>query len=542
MKRKELLSGETQSMRSRGVVVATVFGAALVSGGWLMQAGYGASPSSGVARARLFDQVMAHVENDYVDSVSENDLYKKAVDGMLLELHDPHSVYLTPERLAKLNESTSGNYAGVGIQMDVRDGWITVVAPLPGTPAQRAGIVTGDRLVEIDGRSTRGWTSDEAMKAIRGDPGTVVHVMVERPGSAARLPFTLTRQEIHFHSVQHALMVRDGIGYVDLSVFSENSDRELRSAIDSLRRAGMTRLIFDLREDPGGLLDQGVAVADLFLDPGQKIVSMRGRTNVSDRDFVDRFPQSWPDMPMVVLVDSNSASAAEIVSGALQDHDRAVIVGTTSYGKGSAQSLFTMPDGGALKLTTALWYTPSGRSINKPRPDDSDDGDDDAARPLGADTTRPRFHTDAGRVVLGGGGITPDVPVSDSAEGAAESQLQAALGKHVADFRDVLADYALDLKARHAVSTPTFEVTPEMRSDFYDRLRRRNVNLPRSVFDDNAKLIDRLLGDQITRYVFGPEAEFERSTRSDPAIATAVRLLQSASTPQALLKEVSGKH
>lgn len=527
-------------MRSRGVVVATVFGAALVSGGWLMQAGYGASPSSGYARARLFDQVMAHVENDYVDSVSENDLYRKAVDGMLLELHDPHSVYLTPDRLAKLNESTTGRYAGVGIQMDVRDGWITVVAPLPNTPAQRAGIVTGDRLVEIDGQSTHGWTSDEAMKAIRGDPGTVVHVMVERPGASSKLPFTLTRQEIQFHSVQHALMVRDGIGYVDLTVFSENSDQELRSAIDSLHRAGMRGLIFDLRGDPGGLLDQGVGVADLFLDPGQKIVSMRGRTRAGDRDFVDRFPQAWPDMPMVVLVDSNSASAAEIVSGALQDHDRAVIVGTTSYGKGSAQSLFTMPEGGALKLTTALWYTPSGRSINKPRPDDTDDGDDAALRTLG-DTARPRYHTDAGRVVLGGGGITPDVAVSDSAENAAEANLQAALGKHVAEFRDVLADYALSLKAKKAVASPSFTVTSAMRNEFYERLRQRNVSLPRTVFDEDAQLIDRLLADQISRYVFGPEAEFERSTQTDPAIAAAVRLLQNARTPQALLKEVSSK-
>jgi carboxyl-terminal processing protease len=504
-----------------------------------MQEGYGASPTNGHARARLFDEVMTHDENDYVDTVDENDLYKKAVDGMLLELHDPHSVYLTPDSLARLNESTTGRYAGVGIQMDVRDGWITVVAPLPGTPAQRAGILTGDRLVEIDGHSTRGWTSDEAMKAIRGDPGTVVHVMVERPGASARLPFTLTREEIQFHSVQNASMLRDSIGYVDLAIFSENSDRELRSAIDSLRRAGMRRLIFDLRGDPGGLLDQGVAVADLFLDPGQKIVSMRGRTSASDRDYVDRFPQSWPDMPIVVLVDSESASASEIVSGALQDHDRAVIVGTTSYGKGSAQSLFTMPEGGALKLTTALWYTPSGRSINKPRPDNTDDeGDDDALRTLG-DTVRPRFHTDAGRVVLGGGGITPDVPVADSTESAAESELQAALGKHVAEFRDVLVDYALELKAKHTVTSPTFTVTPAMRNDLYERLRTRNVNLPRSVFDDNARLVDRLIGDQVARYVFGPEAEFERSAHYDLAIATATRLLEGASTPTALLKEAS---
>ncbi|HEV8236478.1 MAG TPA: PDZ domain-containing protein, partial [Gemmatimonadaceae bacterium] len=182
-------------MRSRAVIVAAVFAAALVSGGWLMQAGYDGTRSGSLTRARLFDEVLAHVENFYVDTVPEADLYRKAVDGMLLELHDPHSVFLPPDRLAKLNESTTGRYAGVGIQMDVRDGWITVVSPLPDTPAQRAGILTGDRVVEIDGRSTRGWTADEAIKALRGTPGSSVRILVERPGNAARLPFTLTRQQ-----------------------------------------------------------------------------------------------------------------------------------------------------------------------------------------------------------------------------------------------------------------------------------------------------------------------------------------------------------
>ena len=531
-------------MRSRAVVVAVVFAAALVSGGWLMQAGYGDVASNGHARARLFNQVVTHIENYYVDTIAEDSLYRKAVDGMLLELHDPHSVFLSPERLAKLDESTTGRYAGVGIQMDMRDGWITVVAPLPGTPAQRVGIVTGDRVVEIEGRSTRGWTSDEAVKALRGDPGTVVHIVVERPGSPTRLPFTLTREMIRFHSVQHALMLRDSVGYVDLAVFSENSDKELRAAIDSLHGLGMRGLIFDLRGDPGGLLDQGVAVADLFLDPGQKIVSMRGRERANDRDFVDKLPQEWSQLPLVVLVDSGSASASEIVSGALQDHDRAVIVGTTSYGKGSAQSLFPMPNGGALKLTTALWYTPSGRSINKPHgstADDDGDGDGDALRSLGAGTKRPEYKTDAGRTVYGGGGITPDVPVSDSVEGAAEANLTAALGKHVADFRDALADFALGLKAKHRVTSPAFVVTPAMHAEFYAELQRRGIPLTRTAYDANSTLIDRLLGDQVARYVFGPEAEFERATRSDQAIATALGLLRGARTPDALLRAVRAR-
>ena len=525
-------------MRSRAVIVAAVLGSTLVSGGWLMQAGLASNPPSRYARARLFDQVMTHVERYYIDSLSDDSLYRKAVSGVLLELHDPHSVFLTPDRLAKLNESTTGRYAGVGIQMDVRDGWITVVTPLPGTPAEKAGIVTGDRLVEIDGRSTRGWTSDEALRALRGVPGSPVRTLVERPGSATRLPFTLTRQEIHSRSVQHAIMLRDGTGYVDLAVFSEESNDELRSAIDSLRGVGMQSLIFDLRGDPGGLLDQGVAVADLFLDPGKRIVSMRGRGRDAERDYIDRFPQAWPDLRLVVLVDSGSASASEIVAGALQDHDRALIVGTTSFGKGSAQSLFPMADGGALKLTTALWFTPSGRSINRVRRND-DDNDGDALETLGEQSKRPRFQTDGGRTVLGGGGITPDVEVGDSVAAAMEHQLQVALGRKVSTFRDVMTAYALSLRAKGGIGSPAFAVTPTMRADLYERLRQRQVVIPPSVWEDVSPLVNRLVGYQVARYVLGPAAEFARATQDDPAITKSLSLLQGAPSQAALLKRAS---
>jgi carboxyl-terminal processing protease len=239
-------------------------------------------------------------------------------------------------------------------------------------------------------------------------------------------------------------------------------------------------------------------------------------------------------MPLVVLVDSGSASASEIVAGALQDHDRALIVGTTSYGKGSAQSLFPMPNGGALKLTTALWYTPSGRSINKARTPDDDE--DDALHSLGEQTALPRYNTDAGRTVLGGGGIRPDVTVADSAAATAENVFQAALGKHVSDFRDALAAYALDLKAKHVITSPTFTVTPAMHAELYELLRQRKVPLARSAYDAAAPLVDRLIGYTVARYVFGPRAEFERTTHDDAAINTALRLLHGVDSQRQLLQ------
>ena len=521
-------------MKSRAIVVAAVLSSALVSGGWLMERGGRAAPRDARAQARLFDEVLQHLRRDYVDTLPDSLLYRRAAAGVIEELHDPHSTFLDPRRLTRLDESTSGHYAGVGIQMDVRDSGVTVIGALPGTPAERAGIITGDRIVEIQGKSTHGLTQEEALKALRGPAGSVVRIAVERPGVPTRLPFTLTRAEIAVNPVQNALVVRDGVGYVDLTVFSTTAAADLGRAIDSLRKAGARSLVLDLRGDPGGLLDQGVGVADLFLDAGQKIVTTRGRTADENRTFADGAAQRFADMPLVVLTDSGTASASEIVAGALQDHDRALLVGTATYGKGSAQRVFRLDDG-AVKLTTALWYTPSGRSINRPRP--SSAGDDGEVEPATTDSTpRPRFRTDAGRTVLGGGGIVPDVEVATLASSKADRALQAALGAKVPLFRDIMVDYALSLKASAAIPNAQFVVTPAMRDELYRRLQARGVSVPRVVYDSAAPLVTRALGSQITRYVFGPRAEFARNLREDPTLAKAIELLQGVDSPRALLE------
>lgn len=524
-------------MRSRSVSALAVLSAALVSGGWLLHRGI--DPRAGaVDGARLFDNVLDHVQRYYVDTVSGATLYRKAVDGMLYELHDPHTVFLSPERLDRLNESTSGNYAGLGIQIDVRDGWITVIAPVPGSPADRAGIQTGDRIVEINGKTTHGLTAEEATKTLRGPAGSKVNVVVERPGVEARMPFSVERRSIHTRSVSRATILRPGVGYVDINVFGDSTAAELRSAIDSLSRAGMTSLVLDLRNNPGGLLDQGVGVSDLFLNPGQEIVAMRGRTPETRQVFTDRAAQRWPSLPVVVLVNEGSASASEIVAGALQDHDRAAIVGRATFGKGSAQSLFQMPDGGALKLTTALWYTPSGRSINRKRPsaDDADEGLDDESA---ADTARPKYKTDTKRTVFGGGGITPDLVVGDTVLPENELAFQRALGKKLPQFRDALTDYALSLKASRAVTSPDFAVTPAMREELWQRMAGRGVTIPRAAYDGASSLVDRLLTYEIARYVFGGEVEFQRVARNDEAVGSALALLEGAPGQGELLRRAA---
>ncbi|HEY4131851.1 MAG TPA: S41 family peptidase, partial [Gemmatimonadaceae bacterium] len=445
------------------------------------------------------------------------------------ELGDPHSVYLTPALLKSLSERTSGRYAGVGAQIDIRDGWITIVSPMAGGPALAAGIRTGDRIIEVDGKPIHGVGLDEAQKALRGEPGSVVKLTIERPAVAAPLKFALTRGEVKVQSVQHAQMLSDSIGYVALTIFSEESAAGLRHAIDSLRTAGMKTLLLDLRGDPGGLLDQGVSVSDLFLDPHQRIVSMRGRTPDASRSFDDRMPQQWPTMPVAVLVDSNTASAAEIVAGALQDHDRAVLLGSQTYGKGSAQNVFPLGEDGAVKLTIALWYTPSGRSINKRRPSPDEPVPDTTSK------TPPTYKTDSGRTVRGGGGIAPDVKLPPMKLTTSDTAFERALGKQIPQFRDALTDYALSIKANRSVTSPDFVVSQAMRDELYRRMRSRGVMLDSATYVASSGLVDRLLSYEVTRYVFGESAEYARRLKDDPSVTATVKFLRGATTEHELL-------
>lgn len=518
-----------QRARARSIGVAAALMFALVTGGWFMQRGARNGQRSSLEGARLFENVLRHVENDFVDSVATPDLYRKAVDGLLYELGDPYTAFLAPDKLGKLSESTTGNYAGLGLQVEIRDNSVVVIAPLPGSPAERAGLMTGDRIVEVQGKSTQGWTLEDVSSVFRGKTGETVAMKVDRPGSLKPLPFTLTRRPIHLSAVRRASLLSNGVGYVDLKAFSDSTTREMSRAIDSLSRAGMHSLILDLRANPGGLLSQGVDVADLFLDARQRIVSLRGRIPQSNADFDDRATQKWPKLPVIVLVDSRSASASEIVAGALQDHDRAVVIGRPTYGKGSAQSLYQLGTAGGLKITTARWFTPAGRSINKwVVRDDGESAQD-------AEPEKQPFKTDAGRTVFGGGGITPDIHAGDTATAPAIAALQLALGTHVSAFRDALTEYALSLKASGAIRGQNFPVTPEMREQLWKRLVARGVDMPKGVYEEAAPGIDTLLGYEIARFVFGPEGEFRRRAARDEPIVQALKLLAGSPTPREIL-------
>jgi len=534
-------------MKQRWGVIGLVAVLSFLSGGWLLQRGV-ASDGNVYQQARLFDDVLGHVSTYYVDSIGETDLYQKATLGMLEQLKDPYSVLLTGDDYKALTEQTSGNYAGLGIQIDVREGWITVVAPLPETPAERAGIETGDQIIEVDGKSTEGWKNDEAVKALRGNAGSKVVITIRRAGITEPIKYRLIRAQIHMRSVPPGTLFDSGVGYISLNPVSETSAEELRQEIAAMKAKGMKSLLMDLRGNPGGLLDQGVKVADLFLDSRQEIVSTRGRARGSTKEFYDEARQAWPDLPIVVLVNDGTASAAEIIAGALQDHDRAVVVGAPTFGKGLVQTLFPLGEGIALKLTTARWFTPSGRTIQRIAKDEEDQaaqaamavadtvlGAPDKESTDSALKERPIFHTDAGRVVRGGGGIVPDLVIRPDTLTVPEREFAKALGNALPQYRDALTSIALEAKKTHGVKSESFKVTPAMRQQVYERLQARDVKVSPSLFNGAGALIDEQLGYEVARYVFGRPAEFRRRATNDLQMQTAMGLLRKAQTPKDLL-------
>ena len=530
----------------RTVVAPLMMGAvAVVSGGWLLQQDVG-SQQSVFQRARLFDEVINFVQSRYVEPHSEADLYQKAVEGLLTELGDPHTTFMTAEQYADLHRQTTGEYGGLGIQISSRDGWVTAVSILPGTPAERQGMRVGDRFLEINGKSAEGWTDDDAVKELRGPRGTQVQLKVQRVGVEQPISFTITRAAIHVRSVPYAYMVAPGVGYANLIIFSQTSTQELRAAIDSLRQQGATSLVLDLRGNPGGLLDEGVSVSDLFLPRGQEVVETRARDPRESETYRASTPDTYEGLKVAVLVDAYSASAAEIVAGALQDHDRAVVLGTTTYGKGSVQSLFPLSGGNFLKMTTAKWYTPVGRSIQKDIKPGGEARVEEQPEVLGADgtpvtqdtTRRVPYRTDSGRTVYGGGGIVPDLVVRQDTATEAEKEFFRAASRQAAKFQTALFSYAVAYERAHPELRQDFQVTPQMRRAFFDRLRADGVDVTWEQFQGAQRFIDARLIDEIARSKFGPPVAVRRDDATDRVLQEAIRLLRQAPNTQALIRAV----
>ena len=505
-------------MRRRGLLVLLTVPA--FAGGFLLPK---LAPQDG---ARLFSQVASRVASQAVDSLSQSELYEKAARGLITELDDPYADLYSPEELASFNRQTLGNdYGGVGMSIQDQQGTMRVTQIFPNSPAQHGGVQTGDWIVAVGGENVAGWRIDEVTAKLLGPPGTNVTVTFRRAGTQDPIVSEFTRARIHVPAVPYAIMLQDGIGYIPLQRFNENSGREVAEAVVKLRAEGATAFVLDIRGNPGGDLDEAVNVSNVFLPRGDKIAEVRYR-NQPDELFFATFNPISTEEPMVVLVDEYAASASEIVAGALQDHDRALVVGVTSFGKGVVQNLYPLESGWALKLTTGKWYTPSGRSIQRPMTD----RELELAQATG-DTARPVYRSDSGRKVLGGGGVTPDVVVRQDTATTAEQALLRALAPLSQQLYVASYEMAVGLKNQVA---PDFAVREEWRRELLNRIRTAGARVTDEDYAVGKDIIDRMLEQRIATVAFGDSAAFRRTVPHDRQVSRAIGFLRQGDTQMEL--------
>jgi carboxyl-terminal processing protease len=492
----------------------------------------------------LFDDVRFRIESGAVDSLSSDELWIRAARGLVSQLDDPYADLYSPEQIASFSRNTLRNdYAGVGMSIQDQLGTVVVTATFPGSPARAGGVQPGDRISMVDSTSTRGLKLDEVSDRLIGKPGTAVDVVFSRPGVPEPIRMRFVRAQIHVPAVPYAMMLDDHLGYIPLQRFSDSAGAEVGASIASLRKQGARGYVLDLRGNPGGSLLQAISVSERFLTPGQQVVAVRYRDRDPDIGVAGSFSGTGAlreGEPVIVLVDGGAASAAEIVAGALQDHDRALVVGTTSYGKGVVQSLYPLRDGWALKITTARWYTPSGRSIQRNR--EVINGRYVLVTPDSLETdsvrkARPAYKSDKGRVVYGGGGITPDLVVpADTISTPEQHFLQAIAPQSQKAYR---AFYDVALEMRPGLR-PNFSVTPAWRDSVYQRMNKDDVPVTRAQFDSASSLVDQLIGQQAATIAFGDSAAFRRRAADDVQLHRALTLLSNA-RDQAQLFAVAGE-
>jgi carboxyl-terminal processing protease len=506
------------------LVIALVI--VLVAAGWFA----GRVQAKGDNAYRLFSQfmdVVAKVRDNYVEEVEVDDLIEDAIRGMLRSL-DPHSQYLSSGDYASLKIDTQGTYGGLGIVIGVRGGFLTVVSPMEGTPASKMGIRSLDRVVEIDGETTDGMSLDEAVSKMRGPEGTQVALTVLREGVEQPLEFELTREVIEVKSIPYSFATSDSIGFVRISRFSETTPTNLENALDELESVGIRGLIVDLRRNPGGLLGEAVAVAESFVPKDSLVVYTRGRIRMQNANYYSNSTKVHDHYPMVILVDGGSASASEIVAGAIQDLDLGVLIGERTFGKGSVQSVFPLSNGAALKLTTASYYTPSGRCIHAEdtRRRIRSSADIKIGEP--EEEERPEFKTSGGRIVYGGGGITPDLEIRYPMLSAIAESLERALL-----FYKFGVDYA---QKNEGLVAEDFEVSPAIIDEFKDFLSEQEFEYSEKEFENDREYIERAVAREIVGELAGEEAKFRVHIQGDLQVQTGLELLRQARSREELFR------
>ena len=476
-------------------------------------------------RMREYTDLLNAVNNWSAEDIGSDKFVYASIDGMLRSL-DPHTSFLEPKEYSDMQDRQKGTFYGLGILVTKRNDQVTVITPLEGTPAARLGIRAGDVISEVEGVATDDLSLDEVVKRLKGPKGTTVHIKITRIGMKEPIPLTITRAAIPTNSISNVLMLRPGVGYVRIKDFTSTTVRELDEAIAKLQGEGMQKLVLDLRMNPGGLLDAAVGVADHFLEKGQMVVYTKGRTADSAQEYVAPGKHVKFEQPLVVLVNRGSASASEIVAGAIQDHDRGLVVGETSWGKGLVQSVYTLQYGAGLALTTSKYFTPAGRNIQRDytsmydyyMADETENGPE---VPL---SQREQFKTATGRIVYGGGGITPDVIVK---------QPKLSRATQLLEVRSAIFNYAVEYAAKHPDLTKELKVTPAMVEEFVRHAAAAEIAPEHEIRAalENAEdrnYIERALKAEIVAAKYGFDASYPFRLQGDAQVEKALALFPEA--------------
>jgi len=503
----------------------------------------GLAQDKGTEHYKAFAAALHAIETSYVDTVESDRLVYGAIRGMLSTL-DPHSTFYDPREYAQMRERQEGHYYGIGIQISAIDGDVVAQLVFEGSPSYTQGIRQGDIVARIAGEDTRNWNcatpfecTDRAMKKLRGARGTPVQISLKRRGYKELIPVELVRDDIVIPTVPAAFMIDQRIGYIQLRDFGETTHRDLRRALQSLAAKGMRQLLLDVRDNPGGLLDQAIKIVNEFTSRGQMIVYTRGRVAHSDQDYRATDDGEFTKIPIVLMANRSSASASEIVTGALQDHDRAYVVGETTFGKALVQSVYRISGGAGLWLTTAHYYTPSGRLIQRPWDATFDEyltytmRDQD---PNKAHSPADLKRTDSGRPVYSGGGIEPDKRVAGSLEGFTPTRFGRALNS-----RNAFANYATrfdadgDTRVKQVLTgrkvvKPNFVVDDAMVTEFRELLKTERVKIDEDAFRKDTEFIRAMMRFEIDRALFGTSEARRHLIEVDPQARVALTMFGEA--------------
>ena len=492
---------------------------------------------------RKLNDVLSYTQTYYIEEVDTPKLVDAAIKGITDQL-DPHSFYISAKDFTSVEESFRGDFEGIGIEFQIVDDTLTVVSPITGGPSEALGILPGDRIVKIEGVDCIGITNDEVREKLRGKAGTKVSVSISRIGAKDLIVYEITRDKIPIYSVDASIMLKNNTGYISVSRFSETTFDELSDALKNLKQQGITQLILDLRWNPGGYLSQAVEMADLFLDGKKKIVYTEGRRKNTDEEYFTSKSSPYEHIPLIVMINHGSASASEIVSGAIQDWDRGLIIGETSFGKGLVQRQFELPDNSALRLTISKYFTPSGRSIQRDYSDkkkyeeyyaNMDDSSltegDNLEHTAEQDSSKPVYHTHSGRIVYGGGGITPDYIVKNEKITSYTSDLlrqnviyQFILNYVESNGNEIPKNYGDDLMRFNK----EFHFTDTEMQRFVSFASSKNVALNEEEFTTDKDYIMARLKAQLARNYWKNEGWYTVMLNTDNQVETALGLFDEA--------------